>query len=76
VTMAQAIAQLRHLYQQLSDGSIQDQQEVATGLLGPVIVYLELESAKPRLQAPTKPLSLSEALGSGMEIEEWMSRRK
>ena len=36
-----AIAQLRHLYEQLSHGRIRDQAEVARGLLGPAIAALE-----------------------------------
>lgn len=44
MTRAFAIAQLRHLYEQLLRGAVGDQAQAARGLLGPAIEALEATS--------------------------------
>jgi len=42
---AQALAQLRHAYEQLARGAVRDQQRFAYGLIAPVIRHYERAQA-------------------------------
>jgi hypothetical protein len=62
MTSTFAIAQLRHLYQQLHAGTVLDQRGIATGLLGPAIEALETEAGLTERLTRSEAATIREAI--------------